>query len=210
MLSNGLIDADDLSKRALIGHTDGGKPDKGQVAFICAKRQCKDYLLQHVGTKLSSGWQPEALVKMHEVFSSIPSFRAAMRNLAWQRGLPQSAIRFLEILEGILVGKQYDESLRVQVNNSCAPSDFVANMVDLKKELADVHSKFMEEVELAKPPPVRSANSPGAPPTNAGQADEEEEELSYLDKAVAELFPKASQSALKPFITAAERRVQRI
>ena len=133
MLTTGLCSADDLSKRALQGHTEP-KVEKGQVAFIIAKRQCKEYLLQHAQTTFGSGWQPESFVKMHEVFSSPPKFREAMRSLAWQRDLPKSNIRFLEILEGVMVGSQYDEQLRVQVNNSRSPADFHQNMSDLKKD----------------------------------------------------------------------------
>ena len=215
MLSSGLIDAEDLSKRALIGHKDGNKEEKGQVAFICAKRQCKDYLLQHAGTKFSSGWQPEALVKMHEVFGSVPKFRAAMLSLHWQRGLPKSAIRFTEILENVLASKLYDESLRAQVNNSRSPADFITNMTDLRKDLNDVQVMFDAEVEASKPPPARAPQLPPADSQNPQQTDggkpgTGDEELSYLDKVVRKLFPKVPRAALTPFITTAERLVRRI
>ena len=211
MLTHGLVEADDLSKRALMGHSEG-KVEKGQVAFIIAKRQCKDYLLLHVATTFGSGWQPETLVKMHEVFASIPNFRSAMNNLAWQRDLPKSAIRFMEILEGVLVLKHYDDPLRVQVNNSRAPADFIVNMSGLRKDLDDVKCMFDAEVEAAKPVlTVKPTADSLAPLPRAGErSDEEPPEVSRLEKVVAKLFPKVPYVSLKPFITAAERRVQRI
>ena len=117
------------------------------------------------------------MVKMHEVFSSVPSFRKAMRSLAWQRGWPQSAILFLELLEALLVSKLYDDSLRVQVNNSRAPADFIANMPDLRKDLDDVQSMFDADVEARKPPamPPHAADGQAADSQKNGGGESEEE-----------------------------------
>ena len=89
--------------------------------------------MQHAQTLFGSGWKPEPFVKMPEVFANVPTFRIVMQSLTWQRSMTQSNIRFLEILEGVMVGSLYDEQLRIQVNNDRAPADYHTNMPDLKK-----------------------------------------------------------------------------
>ena len=84
-------------------------------------------------------------------------------------------------------------------------------MSDLRKDLDDVKCMFDEEVAACKPVVMKPPADSLALPPGAGEDDKEEvAEVSRVEKVVAKLFPKVPFVALKPFITAAERRVQRI
>ena len=147
---------------------------------------------------------------MMEVFASAPEFRQEMKSLAWQRPLKQSNIRFLEILEGLMVGDNYDDQLRVQVNNSRSPAEYHMCIADLKKDLAYVQALYDEEMEAiaaAVPLPLLAFNpEPLQPPPEAAAS----EEVSSMQKMLGCLFPKVSFAALGPYIIAAERRIKRI
>ena len=213
-ITSGLQKPDELSRRCLRGADNAsGKTDKGLVAFLIAKRVCKDYLMQHAQSTWS-GWQPEAFVKMHDVFSSPPKFRQEMQSLSWQRPFRKSNIRFLEILEAIMVGDTYDDQLRAQVNNSRSPSEYHVNMADLKKDMADVQAIYDEEVEALKAQmpvvntiPDDPVGAGAEPQTGSGAASDPP--LSGTQKMAASLFPKVPFAALGPYIIAAERRIKR-
>ena len=89
--------------------------DKGLVSLLICKRQLRDACLQHA-QKEFNGWQPETVVKMHSVFSSIPVFRDQMHidNLSWQRGWKPSELKFVEVMESILASDKHDKALRTQ------------------------------------------------------------------------------------------------
>jgi len=220
MLTTGLVNPDDLSGRSLKGHESTSKTDKGLVAFLIAKRLCKDYLLQYAQTSFGSGWQPAAFVKMHEVFASAPNFRKEMQSLTWQRPLKPSNIRFLEILESVMVGDFYDEQLRAQVNHRRAPADYHMNMPHLKNDLYDVQDMFEKEMEPIVDEPTPTA----AVPAGSQQEGDGQQPVSLMDfaepwtqespatpiqKTATRLFPKTPLAVLGPYITAAERRVKR-
>ena len=210
MITSGILKPEEISGRSLKGFDSGSKSDKGFVAFIIAKRACKDHLMQHAQSTWA-GWQPDAFVKMKEVFSSAPIFRQEMKSLAWQRPFKKSTIRFLEILEGLMLGEAYDEQLRVQVNNSRSPAEYHVNMSDLKKDLADVQTLYDEEIEVAAPPQTLPAasqdNTEQAPPAEPAAASEE---VSSMQKMLSAMYPKVPFAALGPYIIAAERRIKRI
>ena len=102
---------------------------------------------------------------LHQAFPSPPELREAMRSLAWKWDLRKSSIRFLEILEALMVGGQYDDQLRVHVNNQRSAADFHNNMADLKTDLSDVQEMFDQEVEASKPP--APTPPPAVSPTQA-------------------------------------------
>ena len=202
-LAFGSVEPDEISKSALLG-----KDQAGLIAFWLAKRLCKDYLLQHAQKTFSAGWQPETFVKIQEVFASIPTFRESMRDLTWQAPMKQSAIRFLEVVENVLVGSLYDESLRLQVNNHRAGSDYIHNMTDLKKDLDEVLGLFNAELEEVNRQ-ARAAVSPVEAPTTAADDEPPAPEKSPMEKLADVWYPKTPFAALGPFIIAAERRVKR-
>ena len=212
LIANGLLKPEDISRRCLRGADSAAKTDKGLVAFLLAKRVCKDYLMQHA-QKTWSGWQPEAFVKMHEVFANAPKFREEMSSLSWQRPFRKSNIRFLEVLETLMVGDTYDEQLRAQVNNSRSPAEYHVNMADLKRDLAEVQTMYDEEAAAlqAQMPAVAigddggSLTSADAVPASAAS----DSQVSGTQKMAASLFPKVPFAALGPFLIAAERRIKR-
>ena len=71
-ITSGIQKPDEISRRYLRGADTGTKADKGLVAFLIAKRVCKDYLMQHAQSAWS-GWQPDSFVKVHEVFPVCPN-----------------------------------------------------------------------------------------------------------------------------------------
>ena len=203
-LSSGRMEGDAVSANGLRGAGD----NKGMVAHLISKRVCRDYLLQHAQKAFASGWQPEHFVKMHEVFSSVPTFRSHMVTLTWQQSMKPSNIRFLEILEMLLVGEQYDDNLRTQVNNSRSPAEYHLHMSELKKDLDEVQELFNKEMEelqrgVAPPSAVSQQTAGLQPPTP------EPVEKSELQKLAEVWYPKTPFAALGPFIIAAERRIKR-
>ena len=101
MLVTGQLTREDVSGRALKGH----EGEKGFVALLLPKRQLRDKLLELTQQEFSSGWQPEAFVKLRELFEDAPQFRKSMESLAWQRDFPDSAIRVMEVIEALLFSR---------------------------------------------------------------------------------------------------------
>ena len=123
-----------------------------------------------------------------------------------------SFIRFLEIMETLLVGDEYFENLQTQVNNHRTPSEYHLYMPKLKRDLESVQTLFDAEMaELHKvAPPADSPDAPdsggAAPAPGGGDAPPEKDQLETLAE---KWFPKTPFAALGPNLIAAERRIKR-
>ena len=106
MLTSKVLSNGEVSGKAIKGASD----NPSMANFMLAKRTLVNKLTEEALRKYTPGWQPDALGRMQKVFASAPAFRAAMESLTWQRDMTQSQLRFVDLLENVLVGAKYDKS----------------------------------------------------------------------------------------------------
>ena len=214
---------EDVSGRAIKGTNDS--PSLALV--LVARRQLRDQLFQLAQKEYASGWKPETLVQMQQSFSSVPILRKALKSLAWQRSFLPNQLKFVELLETILVTDQFDAGLRKRLKNREGVSDGIERMTELEEPLANIKELFDKEMQQAAEEEAarvaaeadtaekENGCQPGAD-SSAGtgdpkvpKTDVEKEELTPEQEVASILFPKTPWEQVKPWVTQATRKIKR-
>ena len=211
-----IMSPDDVSGRAL----KGGEGSVSLAHVLIARRQLRDQLFQVAQKDFASGWKPEVLVQMQQAFSSVPSFRASMQSLTWQRGFLPSQLQFVELLEELLSTRNLDKSLRQRLINKEGVCDWVERMPEIETAMAHIKDAFQKETEDAKaqePPAAgqEASKVDGCQPAECSGmiVDNDDEDACQAvtpeRKLAAKLFPKTPFKEVDHWMTQAARKVSR-
>ena len=133
-----------------------------------------------------------------------------MVSLTWQRDLVPSQVKFIELLESILVTVDHDPALKQMLTNRTGAGYWTEKMPDIKSHLDRCKALFTSENVPAEPEPPAGTNPPaGAGCQPDGQTPLEPRTLTTVEKIATGLFPQTPIDELTAWCTVAERKVKR-